>query len=211
MTDVNDVPLEKALRRKVVDVLKEYGLYYESKPPTGMGQSGLDLTVCLRGRFLAIEVKRSPKFDMTPRQAATAYAVQRSGGTVMLVRKEADINRLRELIEAEHGTDEIVRRTVRVSVMEEFTRYLLETFTEQARAQQEAALRAQMAGNNALLQARMGQLAAMKQQAAQAQQHSWANVTTIPAGGQPIGTVTTNTISAKPTISKLLQWIDPSA
>jgi hypothetical protein len=219
---VDDVPLEKVLRRKVIDTIKEYGLYYESKPPTGMGASGLDLTVCLRGRFLGIEVKRSPKFDMTPRQAATAHAIQASGGMVMLVRRELDIDRLRELIEAEHGKDDIVRRAVRQSIMDEFTKYLLDTYTEQARAAQQAQLQAQLAKQQATLRHQMGQVASFQQARTQYFQQAagaWTNL----GGAQGLGNATltvTNTPALIPTVVTntaavtsnpvFRQWVDPN-
>lgn len=126
------IPLEKVLRRKTVDMLKKYDLYYESKPPTGMGASGLDLSVNLRGRWLSLEIKRSPKHHMTPRQAATAREVMRTGGMFMLIQSEEDLDRLREIIEIQlHGEPE-QRLNLRDSLMERFDSYLMATFRAHA-------------------------------------------------------------------------------
>lgn len=123
-------PLESHLRRRVVDLLKRYKLYYESKPPMGMGASGLDLSVNLAGRWLSIEVKRSPKHDMTTRQASIAHQVLKGGGLFVLVRSDDDLHRLEEIINIQLGAVPEAKTALLQQLLSDFEEYVKVAFME---------------------------------------------------------------------------------
>jgi hypothetical protein len=149
----DNLPLEKVLRKKVVHLLKANAVYYESKPPMGMGTSGLDITACIRGRFMGIEVKRSPKHEMTPRQAACAHAIQKSGGMFMLIRKDPDIARLEEIIECELRGSPEAKLAQRETLEAEFDAYVLDVFREYAHRMEQERIAEYMQRQQAAMQA----------------------------------------------------------
>lgn len=82
---------EGKVKAKISALLKEAGAYYEMPVPTGFGKSGLDYTVCHRGRFCAIEAK-APGKKPTPRQELTMEAIYAAGGTVIVVAGDDGLN-----------------------------------------------------------------------------------------------------------------------
>lgn len=73
----------KAKVNKYLTSIKEY-VYWEMPVPTGYGKSGLDYTICLAGRFVAIETK-APGEWLTPRQRDRALDILSKGGKVFVI------------------------------------------------------------------------------------------------------------------------------
>lgn len=84
---------EGAVKRKISELLKAHGCYYEMPVPTGFGKSGLDYTGCHKGRFFAVEAKAGKKVQ-TPRQALTMQSIQAAGGRTFLVNEERGLAEL---------------------------------------------------------------------------------------------------------------------
>jgi hypothetical protein len=70
---------EGYVKRDIKIWLKEQGAYVFSPVQMGMGSRTLDLLVCWKGAFLAIEVKRPGKVA-TRLQAITICDIQDAGG-----------------------------------------------------------------------------------------------------------------------------------
>jgi Holliday junction resolvase len=76
---------EKAVKDKVVAVLKQRGVYYFFPATFGMGRSGVpDIICCSNGRFLAIECKAG-KNTPTPLQIREMAAISEAGGIAIVV------------------------------------------------------------------------------------------------------------------------------
>ena len=93
-----DTP-EKKVKRKIVDILKQYGMYYFYPVTGGYGASGVfDIVSCFNGVFIGIEVKATPKNRPTKLQSRNALQAKASGGIVLLVHNE-NLHVLRDLLE----------------------------------------------------------------------------------------------------------------
>jgi len=75
---------EGKTKKKITEVLKAHGAYYEMPVPTGFGKSGLDYTGCHKKRFFSIEAK-APGKKPTPRQELTIKAIENAGGKVFVI------------------------------------------------------------------------------------------------------------------------------
>lgn len=84
---------EGKVKKKISELLKAHGAYYEMPVPTGFGKSGLDYTVCHRGRFCGVEAKAGKEVQ-TPRQELTMQAMQAAGGRTFLVNEERGLAEL---------------------------------------------------------------------------------------------------------------------
>ena len=79
---------EKAVKDKVVAVLKQRGVYYFFPATFGMGRSGVpDIICCSNGRFLAIECKAG-KNTPTPLQIREMTAISEAGGIAVVVNED---------------------------------------------------------------------------------------------------------------------------
>lgn len=75
---------ESKVKRKISELLKKYGAYYEMHVPTGFGKPGLDYVGVYKGRGFAIEAKK-PGAKPTPRQELTIAAIEAAGGKVFVI------------------------------------------------------------------------------------------------------------------------------
>jgi Holliday junction resolvase len=91
-----DTP-EKKVKKKVVEILKQYGAYYFYPVTGGFGASGVpDIVACCNGRFLGIEVKAdAKKRGPTALQQKNLNAINATGGVALVI----DANNLDELEE----------------------------------------------------------------------------------------------------------------
>jgi len=91
-----DTP-EKKVKKKVVEILKQYGAYYFYPVTGGFGASGVpDIVACCNGRFLGIEVKAdAKKRGPTALQQKNLNQINATGGVGVVI----DANNLDELEE----------------------------------------------------------------------------------------------------------------
>lgn len=91
-----DTP-EKKVKKKVVEILKQYGAYYFYPVTGGFGASGVpDIIACYNGRFLGIEVKAdAKKRGPTALQQKNLSQINATGGVGVVI----DANNLDELEE----------------------------------------------------------------------------------------------------------------
>ena len=81
-----DTP-EKKVKRKVVDILKQYGMYYFYPVTGGYGASGVpDIIACYNGRFIGIEVKADLKKNKpTALQQKNLSEIAQHGGVALVI------------------------------------------------------------------------------------------------------------------------------
>jgi|SRR6056297_3603319 len=91
-----DTP-EKKVKKKVVEILKQYNAYYFYPVTGGFGASGVpDIVTCVKGRFLGIEVKAdAKKRGPTALQQKNLNEINATGGIGLVI----DANNLYELTE----------------------------------------------------------------------------------------------------------------
>lgn len=75
---------EAGIKRQIREWLKAIGAYYFAPVQMGMGTQGVDIYACVKGRFVAIEVK-VPGKRPTPRQMITLSDAERAGAVAMWV------------------------------------------------------------------------------------------------------------------------------
>lgn len=68
--------------------------------PGGYGEGSVDVLVCVRGRFIAIEVKAEAGDKPTARQAQFMRDIEDAGGLSLLVAGLENVKRLEDLLEA---------------------------------------------------------------------------------------------------------------
>lgn len=79
---------ERAVKAKIVDVLKEEGVYYFFPATHGYGRSGVpDIICCAGGKFLGIEVKAGTN-KPTLLQVRELEAIRRNGGYAIVANDE---------------------------------------------------------------------------------------------------------------------------
>lgn len=81
------MPTERSITRAIKAALdREPGVWHIKYSPAGYGTAGVpDLLCCVRGRFVALEVKQ-PGAYMTKVQHHMAEQIEAAGGTVRAVR-----------------------------------------------------------------------------------------------------------------------------
>ena len=81
-----DTP-EKKVKRKIVDILKQYGMYYFYPVTGGYGASGVpDIVACYNGRFIGIEVKADLKKNKpTALQQRNLSEIAQHGGVALVI------------------------------------------------------------------------------------------------------------------------------
>ena len=91
-----DTP-EKKVKRKIVDILKQYGMYYFYPVTGGYGASGVpDIVACYNGRFIGIEVKADMKKNKpTALQQKNLREIDEHGGVALVI----DANNLDHLVD----------------------------------------------------------------------------------------------------------------
>lgn len=79
---------EGRVKAKVVQLLKEAGVYYFFAATHGYGRSGIpDIIACVGGKFLAIECKAG-KNQPTALQKRELDAIAKAGGVAMTVNED---------------------------------------------------------------------------------------------------------------------------
>ena len=77
---------EGKVKRKVVAVLKEHGVWYFFPANNGFGKEGIpDLIAIVRGQFFGIEVKADKTRKPTALQVKCGQEIQNAGGWWMVV------------------------------------------------------------------------------------------------------------------------------
>jgi hypothetical protein len=80
---------EKAIKDKVVAILKKESIYYFFPATHGMGRSGVpDIICCVAGRFLAIECKAGGG-RLTDLQAREIERIRGAGGAAAVVNEQS--------------------------------------------------------------------------------------------------------------------------
>jgi len=80
---------EKKVKQKVTKLLDSFGVYWFYPVATGYGSSGIpDIIVCVRGRFVAIECKATPKDQPTALQLKNLARIKDQGGIAVVIHAE---------------------------------------------------------------------------------------------------------------------------
>ena len=89
---------ERKVKQQVVNLLKEYEVYYFFPAANGLGRAGIpDIIACAWGSFLAIECKAG-KGTTTKLQDKELSAIRRAGGTTMVI-NESNVESLRPVLQ----------------------------------------------------------------------------------------------------------------
>jgi hypothetical protein len=79
---------EKRVKDKCVELIKNFNAYHFFPPANGMGRAGIpDIVVCFKGKFLGIECKAGAN-KTTALQERELAAIQRAGGSAMVIRED---------------------------------------------------------------------------------------------------------------------------
>ena len=76
--------LEKTIKAHVRKRLKELGAWQYWPVPTVWGAAAVDILVCYKGRFIAIECK-APGEKLTDRQSFVLEEIKKAGGNVFVI------------------------------------------------------------------------------------------------------------------------------
>jgi hypothetical protein len=92
---------EGRVKREITKVLKLFPWWTDMPVPTGYGKSQLDYTLCVNGRFVAIEAK-APGEWLTPLQRKTAREMLESGGKVFIVSNKDGLRAVAKFLKGEY-------------------------------------------------------------------------------------------------------------
>jgi Holliday junction resolvase len=81
---------EGKIKKEIVKYLESIGAYVFCPVQSGRGKTTLDIIVCLRGRFISIEVKVPGKYP-TERQKLVMDKITEAGGFAMVARSVDDV------------------------------------------------------------------------------------------------------------------------
>lgn len=88
---------EAKVKKKVVDTLKAWKVYYFYPVMSGYGSSGIpDIVVCCNGKFLAIECKAGSN-KPTALQERNMQQIRDNGGIAIVVNEE-NLNDVQEIL-----------------------------------------------------------------------------------------------------------------
>lgn len=88
---------EAKVKKKVVDILKAWKVYYFYPVMSGYGSSGIpDIVVCCNGKFLAIECKAGDN-KPTALQERNMQQIRDNGGIAIVV-NEGNLNDVQEVL-----------------------------------------------------------------------------------------------------------------
>jgi hypothetical protein len=98
---VADTP-EKKIKKKVIEVLKEFNVWHFFPQAGPYGRSGIpDIVGILpNGRFFAVEVKAEKTYGLTHLQAKTIDQINVHGGWATVVKGELGVQELRATLQA---------------------------------------------------------------------------------------------------------------
>jgi len=96
-----DTP-EKKIKKKVVEVLKEFDVWHFFPQAGPYGRSGIpDIVGILPGgRFIAVEVKAEKTYGVTALQQNALNDINNAGGIGLVVRGEGGVETLRTTLQA---------------------------------------------------------------------------------------------------------------
>ena len=90
---------EGKVKRKVVEVLKEHGVWYFFPANNGFGMAGIpDIIAVVKGQFLGIEVKADKTKKPTALQVQCGAKIQKAGGWWTVVYDADTIDQLEVMI-----------------------------------------------------------------------------------------------------------------
>lgn len=83
----SDIPSEKAIVKQITEFLKKQPSVWHVKWPAGpRGRAGVpDIICCIRGRFVAFEVKRPTIGKVSPTQERELKAIEKARGFAYVV------------------------------------------------------------------------------------------------------------------------------
>jgi len=91
---------EGKVKRKVVEVLKEFGVWYFFPANNGFGMAGIpDIIAVVKGQFLGIEVKADKSKKPTALQVQCGAKIQNAGGWWMVVCDKESLDQLTVVLE----------------------------------------------------------------------------------------------------------------
>jgi hypothetical protein len=91
---------EKKVKQKVTKLLDSFGVYWFYPVASGYGSSGIpDLIACVRGRFVGIECKATPKDQPTALQLKNLASIKDQGGIAVVIHAE-NIEELHNVIDS---------------------------------------------------------------------------------------------------------------
>jgi hypothetical protein len=91
---------EKKVKQKVTKLLDSFGVYWFYPVASGYGSSGIpDLIACVRGQFVGIECKATPKDQPTALQLKNLASIKDQGGIAVVIHAE-NIEELRNVIDS---------------------------------------------------------------------------------------------------------------
>lgn len=80
---------EKKVKTKVTKLLDGFGVYWFYPVMSGYGSSGIpDIVACVRGQFVAIECKATPKDQPTALQQKNLARIIDQGGIAVVINAE---------------------------------------------------------------------------------------------------------------------------
>lgn len=89
---------EKKVKTRVTKLLDSYGVYWFYPVMSGYGSSGIpDIVACVRGRFVAIECKATPKDHPTALQQKNLASIKDQGGIAVVINAE-NVEELKNVI-----------------------------------------------------------------------------------------------------------------
>lgn len=89
---------EARFKDLIKEVLKKHKVFYFMPVPLGMGKHGVpDFICCLKGEFLAIEVK-GPKGKLTKNQEVCMAEIKDSNGITVVINSEVNIEALEQFV-----------------------------------------------------------------------------------------------------------------
>lgn len=93
---------EGKVKRKVVQVLRQYHVWYFFPAANGMGRAGVpDIIAIVGGRFVGIEAKADRTKKLTVLQAQCAEQIKAAGGAWFLVCDDETCGHLEDFLKAE--------------------------------------------------------------------------------------------------------------
>lgn len=79
---------EAKVKKRVVDLLKQHGVYYFYPVTGGFGRSGVpDIVCCKKGRFFAVECKAG-RNKPTALQEAEIHKIRSAGGHAFVINED---------------------------------------------------------------------------------------------------------------------------
>ena len=90
---------EGKVKKKVVEVLKEHGVWYFFPANNGFGVAGIpDIIAIVKGQFLGIEVKADRTKKPTALQVQCGAKIQKAGGWWLVVCDQESLDQLDVII-----------------------------------------------------------------------------------------------------------------